>query len=328
MDLYKDTENRYNCTKETVEDTLVRCGVAVIPSVLNATECDAMVSGMWDFLENATSKFLVRMKRADPNTWKSIKHLYPRHGMLIQHWGIGQAQMLWNLRQNPKIVDVFATIWDTKPENLLVSFDGASFGLPPEITNIGWNRGNGWLHCDQSFTRNRFECVQSWVTGRDVREGDATLTFLEGSHLLHKEFREANKIDNKLDWYKLSPDELEFYTSRGCVQRAITCQKGSLVLWDSRTIHAGLEPHKSRPQSNLRCVAYLSYMPRGSGSTPLIVEKRIKAFEDGRTTSHWCDRVTLFGEKPYTYGVPLLDITLPPKPVLTPLGRKLVGYKN
>jgi hypothetical protein len=328
MELYNYPADRYNCTKETVEEMLEKYGVAVIPGVLDELDCGVMVDGMWDFLENASSKFDVPIKRDDKNSWKSIKHLWPMHGMLIQHWGIGQAQMSWNLRQNPEIVDIFAHIWDTKPEDLLVSFDGASFGMPPEVTNLGWNRGNGWLHCDQSFKRNWFECVQSWVTGLDVRPGDATLTFLEGSHRHHEAFRQAHKVEVDTNWYRLSPDELAFYTGKGCVQRAITCPKGSLVLWDSRTIHAGLEPHKSRRQSNLRCVAYLCYMPREKTLKENVVEKRIKAFEDGRTTSHWPDRVTLFGKKPNTYGVTLPTITLPKPPVLTKLGRRLVGYKT
>ncbi len=40
--------------------------------------------------------------------------------------------------QNPKVVDVFAKIWDCKHEELLVSFDASSFHLPPEDTNRGY----------------------------------------------------------------------------------------------------------------------------------------------------------------------------------------------
>jgi len=36
-----------------------------------------------------------------------------------------------------KIVKIFAEIWGCTPEELLVSFDGFSFGLPPEETKKG-----------------------------------------------------------------------------------------------------------------------------------------------------------------------------------------------
>jgi hypothetical protein len=88
--------------------------------------------------------------------------------MLIQHWSIGHAQHVWDLRQNPKIVDVFAKIWDCNREDLLTSFDASSFHFPPEDTNRGYYR-QPWLHCDQSFTRNDFECVQSWVATSSIK---------------------------------------------------------------------------------------------------------------------------------------------------------------
>ena len=74
--------------------------------------------------------------------------------------------------------------------------------IPPEITKRGWFKNNLWLHCDQSFTDNRFKCVQSWVTGLDINENDGTLAFLEKSHLLHQDFGRDFEIKDKSNWYK------------------------------------------------------------------------------------------------------------------------------
>ena len=83
----------------------------------------------------------------------------------------------------------------------------------------------------------RYKCVQSWFTPVEVREGDATLTFLEGSHKHHRKFGVSQKITDKSDWYKLSDVEVGMYTKGyECPLRKITCPAGSLVLWDSRTI--------------------------------------------------------------------------------------------
>jgi len=102
--------------------------------------------------------------------------------MLIQHWGIGHAQFNWDIRQNPKVVNIFAKLWDVNNKDLVTSFDGASIHFPSEETKSGWYKGKDWFHTDQSYTRNDLECYQSWVTAYDVNEGDDTLAFLEKSH--------------------------------------------------------------------------------------------------------------------------------------------------
>ena len=53
---------KYICTKETLRHTLDKFGVAVIPSVLNEQETTDMVSGMWDFFEFITTRFLFQPK--------------------------------------------------------------------------------------------------------------------------------------------------------------------------------------------------------------------------------------------------------------------------
>ena len=62
------------------------------------------------------------------------------------------------------------------------------------------------VHSDQCYKRNEFECVQSWMTLKDVNRGDATLAFLENSHLYHEDFKRVfDKSDNKsigVNWKK------------------------------------------------------------------------------------------------------------------------------
>lgn len=59
------------------------------------------------------------MDRKNPSTWKQMVHLWPLHNMLIKQFGIGQCQMLWNVRQNPKVGQGFTKIWDAPMEDLL-----------------------------------------------------------------------------------------------------------------------------------------------------------------------------------------------------------------
>ena len=241
---------------------LKKYGVAIYPSILNDEEAKNMISGMWDFYEHITENTDLEINRNKEDSWKNLYQLYPKHSFLQQHFGVGHSQVVWDLRQNSKIVNLFSDLWNVKNEELLVSFDGFSFGFPHEVTKRGYFRGNTWYHTDQSFTRNNFECIQSWVTGFDVNEGDATLAFYESSHKYHKKFAKKFKITDKSDWYKLNKDEEQFFIDNKCKEIRIKCPKGSIVFWDSRTIHCGTEALKERKKINYRAVIYLCYMPK------------------------------------------------------------------
>jgi hypothetical protein len=314
----------YTCDKTKIRETIAQFGVAIVPDVLNASEIAEMQTGMFDTLEHITQKFETPIDRTNPKTFVEMFKLYPSHGMLFQHWQIGHNQFVWNLRQNPKVVDLFATIWDTKPENLLTSFDGASFHLPSEITKRG-NFGGFWYHTDQSYTRPEFECVQSWVTGFDVNEGDATLAFIEGSHKFHDEFRQQFKVTDKSDWYPVKDKQLEFYKEKGLKEQKIVCPAGSIVLWDSRVIHCGVPQMKTREKPNFRCVVYICMTPRDR-CTEANLRKKQQAFEDLRMTSHWPHKPKLFPINPQTYGKALPETVGFTHPDLTDLGSKLAGF--
>lgn len=308
-------------SKNTLKSVLGKYGVAVVPRVLNDSECAAMVNGMWETLEWITQYFEIPIDRANPETWRSFYELFPLHSMLIQHWGWGHAQYVWDLRQNPKIVDIWKALWKT--DKLLVSFDGVGCHLPPETTGRGWlGKTGAWLHTDQSYTRNEFECVQSWVTGLDVLTGDATLMVLEGSHLLHEEFAREFGKTAKEDWYVLEPSERAWYLERGCSPKCIKCPAGSMVFWDSRTIHCGQEPMKKRPKPNFRCIAYLCYTP-ADRATPSALEKKQKYLQEMRITSHWPHKIKVFAKYPRTYGKELPPVVELPSPTLTELGLEL-----
>lgn len=308
-----------------VKEMIEKYGVAIVPNVLDEAECDRMVSGIWDYFEHITSKWTIPINRNDSKTWREIYKLYPNHSMLFQFFGIGHAQCVWDLRQNEKIVEIFAGIWECKKEDLLVSFDGLSFHMPPETTRRGWNRNHSWLHTDQSYTRTGFECIQSWVTGLDVNEGDATLAFMEGSNRFHSEFSEHFGVTDKKDWYKLNEQQEAFYIERGCAYKKIMCPRGSMVFWDSRTIHCGSESMRGRNKTNFRAVVYLCYTPRNYANEKKL-KKKIKVFEDLRMTSHWPHKVTMFPKAPRTYGGEIPVIEPIGSPLVTELGRKLIGY--
>jgi hypothetical protein len=226
--------------------------------------------------------------------------------------------MNWNLRLNPKILDVFSQFWKVKPEELITSFDGASIELKQKATS------RSWYHVDHSYVDSKFKKLQSWVTAFDVESGDATLVVLDSSHKLHSEFRYNFDITNFSDFYLVNNLELEFYkTKYKCIEKKICCPKGSLVLWDSRTVHYGANYINKK---NIRCISYLCFIPRIYCSTKILEYKQI-AFENLDTTLHVPTLCRLKPKTPYGENDDEnLYITKINKPHISELGRKLCGF--
>ena len=318
-------ETKYFTDSQHLRETIEQYGVAIIPNVLSVPECSKSIDEMWDYFEYITSKMENPLQRNEQKTWNTFYNLFPLHSMLIQYWGVGHAQFAWNLRKNKKILDIYAQFWGVEAEELLVSFDGCSFHLPPEITKRGYNRGNTWYHSDQSYTRNEFECIQSFITLNEINEGDATLSVMEKSNLYHKEFADVYDIKDKKDWHKLSKTEEDFYKIKGCNIYNVTCPKGSLVVWDSRTIHCGIESMRNREKPNIRAICYLCYCPRNK-ITEKWLEKKKKAFTNLRTTSHWPHKASLFPKYPRTYGKALPNVPELNPPEMDSISLKLAGF--
>jgi hypothetical protein len=148
---------------------------------------------------------------------------------------------------------------------------------------------------------------------------------MEGSNKYHSDFKEKYNISDKSDWYKLTKEEETFYYDKSCTIKNIKCPKGSLVFWDSRTIHCGIEADKKRLIPNIRAVIYLCYMPR-SLSNQINLKKKQKALIEIRTTNHYPCKIKLFPKQPRTYGGVIPEITPIENPILNELGKKLAGF--
>ena len=303
---------------------LEKKGYAIVPNILDETECNQFIDGIWNYWEWLSDN---RIDRNDTNTWVNIHNFCPRYGMLVQNYYCGHIQEIWNLRCHSGVRKVYETIWNTS--ELTSSFDGMSTGLPPEITGKGYHEKEN-LHLDQSVQRNNFECVQGWVTPFDVGPGDGTLMVLEGSHKFHGEFSQhfgfhANKRYQK-DWMKLQPEHIEWYLAKKCRKIYIECPKGSMVLWESRTVHCGRAPVMGRPEPHIRMVPYISMMPIAMLNEKNMIKKK-KALLTGQLTSHWAAvNIKLFPIIPKIRGKNIPQIKPYQPPQLTMEGVILSGW--
>ena len=50
---------KYVAMPDNLKEVLEEYGVAIIPNVLNTTECDSMLSGIWDYFEHISHPWFV-----------------------------------------------------------------------------------------------------------------------------------------------------------------------------------------------------------------------------------------------------------------------------
>ncbi|KAI9209464.1 uncharacterized protein BJ171DRAFT_454429 [Polychytrium aggregatum] len=301
-------------------------GIAVIPNVLSPEECESLRAQTWRGLKHITRN---EFDHENASTWSQYRSiLKPFKDMLLHRGDIGHLQSLWDVRQHPNVVQAFSRLWSTPPADLICSFDGLSVHLPlptdmqedakgEEATRVP---GKG-LHVDQGRTKPGFQCIQGLVTLYDVHHGDSSLHLIESSHLHYDDYFKQYPFRNDNDFVFI--DHPEFHLNRGCRETFVQAAAGSLVLWDSRLVHEGgsVLPQSLRAMpSNPRMVFYVCMVPRERASQTDL-QKRIEAFKNLQTTSHYPVPVRSFGP-------PRSHRSLNPvrRPLLTPQGRRLIGF--
>jgi len=326
-----ELSGKYNCTLETLKATLAEHGVAVLPGVLSEAErAKVLAQARADVLE-VTQLMDTPLDIDDRATYESLSGLFPSHGMLMQSFGLGHMQFVWDLRQNSKVVGAFQQIWGK--QDLITSMDALSLHLPQPTNKRGTFKNRSWIHTDASPHRDPAKTtIQAYVSLFDAEEGDGTFCCIPGSHKIHKEFFEAQHPDVKKvagDYFQLKSNaDLDFFHKQNLREIALATPAGCMVFWDSRVFHQGLSPLKSRAKENIRLVAYICMVPRDFAAPDQLL-KRIKYFEARRNTSHMPHEVRVFSAVPQTYGKPVGRFPeYKELPKLSAIGRRLVGYTD
>lgn len=336
---------------------LEELGYCVIPNILSTVEAELLYQRVWhEFIEKAWPN----CKLNDRSNWNESFPMHNKKGVFAGP--AGQIQVMWDLRQDPRIVDVFAKVWNTN--DLIVSMDGMSLMCPPEI-----REGNivPWPHVDQRILRRQNNeaygdgppvdfvsesllktqpySVQGMFLFEDSFEGDGGFYCIPKSHLIFNEF--APQLET-ISAISTSGDELvkirnefleEFFEGRRdesgnpYCKKQIEAPRGSLILWDSRTIHWNQHANKDRPYSDnpkVRMVGYLCYVPKSR----LLDEGRrlrISAFENGISTTHSPNNCIIRPTKGFIHQEFMEYLEDPsyihPKINLTALGESVLGIR-
>lgn len=312
-------------------------GVCVITNVLNNEECNNIIEGLCNDFSHLTANLPVPFDINNKESYSTLDQLLPTDGLIYQYWGIGQSQTVWNVRTNDKIIDIFRQIYSTN--DLLVSFDAVSFHIPPETHDNKSKRyySHDRWHFDQSLKRNNAECIQSWVNAFNTDYDDATTCFMIYSNKYHQRYANyllANGISLDSDDFIMVNDEnINFFITNRCIPYRVKAPKGSLVLWDSRTLHFGSKPLQSRLRPNYRMLIYLCYTPSSlisESNRKRKIEIMNKRGDQGehRMTTHWPHKPKMFGKTPRLYGNNPPIINPLPSPIIPENKLYLIGIKK
>jgi hypothetical protein len=274
-------------------EDLEEFGYCVIPEVFSTSETEVLYKRVWhEFIEKAWPN----CKMEDRSNWKEA---FPIHNTMgIFPGPAGQIQVMWDLRQDPRIVSVFARIWNT--EDLVVSMDGISFMCPTEIRE-GYVKP--WPHVDQTILRRPDDTphnnsppagfisesplktkpytIQGQFLFTDSEEDDGGFYCIAKSHLYFSEFAPV------LESLESGEEKQQFLDAFFGTEniRHVIAPRGSLILWDSRTLHWNQHANKNRSSPKVRMVGYLCYVPKARLTDACRILRK-EAFDKGVSTGH------------------------------------------
>ncbi len=249
-------------------------GYCIIPNVLSENEI------------NYAKDLFYKWQKTIPNHNKIHNQIDP-HGIYKFH-NAGHQEHAWYIRTNPKVIEIFKKIWET--DELVVSFDGSCY-ISKECNKLD----NIWTHTDQAPNVKQLQCYQGFVALTSNKE--RTLVVYEGSHLIHEKYFSEREIVSSKNWQLIEHDYLDSISDK---KKELEVPAGALVLWDSRTFH---QNRYGMPKSEERIVQYVCYLPKvNKKNTKSQQTKRLKYFEELRTTSHWPYPIKVNSLQPQTYG--------------------------
>lgn len=190
--------------------------------------------------------------------------------------GFGQCDGMWKVRLNESIMDIYKRLFDTK--ELCVSMDGFSLFVSSD------QKTGKWLHTDQNPMDETYS-IQGAYNMLSVNEDSAGFVVVPGSHKIYKPITHngfSMYNDDKQGFEELEEKAVKLLIPKNC-----------FVLWNSKTLHANTGISK-KPRSKTikrldRLTCYVTYMPR-SLVPKHVIEKRICAYKNSNTTSHWANK--------------------------------------
>ena len=265
-----------------------RTGYLVVPDVVPSELCDRAADALWRFLDADPD---------DPTTWYELPYNRPDAptrraiaGMLeIYH-----HQAMWDIRQHPKMYDVFVDLWGHG--ELWVTIDRANINVPATEEWVF----EGFLHWDlEPQPGSTHAEIQGIVALVD------TTADMGGLQVVPEAFQRYDELAS----VQVDAERPRWPDTTGMEVVHVECNAGDLVVWESRTVHGTGKNASDRP----RIAQYMTMEPAQPTNRERL-DQRLASF-DGRTADagNWSFR-----------GDPR-ELEVGDAPQLTDLGRKLLG---
>lgn len=242
---------------DQMRSTLSEHGVCLVTGVLDEKECHRFES-LWsadlaallgssktEANKSAALQFRKEGVRTWPDKWSSI---LGKKGMASQR-GLPHGEFAWESRLHSGVRKTFADVFETSTDSLAVGLDCVFWSgadAPAADSNVEW------LHCDQNHrTGLTWPCVQGvlYVWSSEGEKASTTVVW-PGSHqgvydeimqdgTAIKHGRSMSGQSVKLSQLSSSHLRQKLMDAAMASCRRVPCPAGSLLLWDSRTIHQG-----------------------------------------------------------------------------------------
>eukprot|EP01128_Nolandella_sp_AFSM9_P010366 TRINITY_DN7145_c0_g1_i1.p1 TRINITY_DN7145_c0_g1~~TRINITY_DN7145_c0_g1_i1.p1 ORF type:complete len:352 (-),score=40.65 TRINITY_DN7145_c0_g1_i1:16-1071(-) len=279
-------------------------GYVVFANVATEAQQSHGIDLAWKFLEALP----FGIDREDAKTWDTPSWPDPYRKGIVSGQGIGQSEFLWFCRGLSSVQTIYRTIWGE--DELITSFDGMCFHRPIELQRSWITASPSWYHLDQNGIHKPTRiCVQGFLNFFESGLTDGGLVVVPKSHTVFNAIFEARpKLASRGDFVNVAGDRTIWegeLKSANLKPIKVCAHAGDFVLWDSRTIHCNAPATTERPlpKSNKllpprRLVAYVCMTPK-SRLTWAVTNRRINAYKQGHTTSHWPEDVSSSSSRQY-----------------------------
>lgn len=270
-------------------------GYVVVRNAVPQPLLDRVIAMLWQFQE---------MDLNDSSTWYQPQR---REYKMKELNGTGMVevynhQSLWDVRQHPRLYDVFVDIWDR--EDLWVAHDRANLN-PPNKAAREAGEVNGFIHFDVDPSQRPLPVSVQGVLSLKKQGGE-----IGGFQCVPSIFAEIDTWSDRqpLDANPFKPDVTGHETVN------VELEAGDFLIFNSLLAH-GVRPNRS--ENDVRMAQYISMFPADPDNARMVTERiRIWKEQDHPKGDPFPGDPREFERKHYAVAE------------LSALGRKLLGLET